>query len=94
MEKHLTVLAFHLARVQMLLLPRPRVLEPHLRHPLAQAGYVRYPLEILTIGIAVQLEIRLENGELLLGEGGSDPLRLVTALVATLGVTAFCESTN
>lgn len=93
-EKRLTVLAFHLARVQVLLLPRSRVLEPHLRHPLAKPGYVRYPLEVLAVGITVQLEVRLENRELLLGKGGSDPLRLITALVTALGVTAFCESTN
>lgn len=78
----------------MLLLPRPRILEPHLRYPLAESGYVRYPLEVLAVGITVQLKIRLENGELFLGKGGPNSLRLIAALVATLGVTAFCESTN
>lgn len=90
----LTVLPLHLARVKMFLLPRPWILEPHLRYPLAKSGYVRYPLEILPVGIAVQLKIRLENGELLLGKSGSNSLRLITTLVATLGVTAFCESSN
>jgi len=88
------VLAFHFARVKMLLLSRPRILEPDLRDPFAEPSYVRYPFEILTVGIAVQLKIRLKNGELLLGKSGSDTLRLVTALVTALGVTAFCESTN
>lgn len=58
----LTVLSLHLARVKMLLLPRPRILKPHLCHSLAEAGYVRYPLKVLAVGIAVQLKIRLENG--------------------------------
>lgn len=58
----LTVLPLQLARVKMLLLPRPRILKPHLRHSLAEPGYVRYPLKVLTVGIAVQLKIRLENG--------------------------------
>lgn len=88
------MLPFHLARVKMLLLSCSRILEPHLRHPLAQAGYVRYPFKVLTIGIAVQLKIRLQNGKLLLGKSRSHSLRLVTALVTALGVTAFCESTN
>lgn len=56
------MLPLHLARVKMLLLPRPRVLKPHLRYPLAQPGYVRYPLEVLAVGIAVQLKVRLKNG--------------------------------
>jgi len=88
------VLPFHLARVKVLLLPRSGILEPHLRDPLAEAGYVRYPLEVLTVRVAVYLKIRLENGELLLGKSSSHSLRLVTALVAALGVTAFCESSN
>lgn len=88
------MLPLHFARVKMLLLPRSRILEPHLRYPLAKPGYVRYPLEVLAVGIAIQLKIRLENGELLLGKSGPDSLRLITALMATLGVTAFCESTN
>lgn len=56
------MLPLQLARVKMFLLPRPRILKPHLRYPLAEPGYVRYPLEVLAVGIAVQLKIRLENG--------------------------------
>lgn len=55
---------------------------------------MRYPLEVLAVRIAVQLKIRLENRELFLRERGSHSLRLVTALVPALRVTAFCESTN
>jgi len=55
---------------------------------------VRYPLEVLAVGITIQLKIRLENGELLLSKSGPNSLRLIAALVTTLGVTAFCESTN
>jgi len=88
------VLPFHLARVKVLLLSRSGILEPHLRDPFAESGYVRYPLEVLSVRIAVYLKIRLENGELLLGKSSSHSLGLVTALVAALGVTAFCESTN
>lgn len=88
------MLSFHLARMEMLLLSRSRVLEPYLRHSFAESCYVRYPLEVLAVGIAVQLEIRLKNGELFLGKSSSDSLRFITALVTTLGVTAFCESTN
>lgn len=88
------MLPFHFARVQMLLLPRPRILEPNLRNSFAESGDMRYPLEVLAVRIAVQLEVRLKNGELFFREGGSHSLRLVTALVPTLGVTAFCESTN
>lgn len=55
----LTVLPLHFARVKVLLLPRSRVLKPHLRDPLAEPGYVRYPFEVLAVGIAVQLKIRL-----------------------------------
>lgn len=89
-----TVLPFHFARVQMLLLPCPRILEPNLRNSFAESGHMRYPLEILAVRIAVQLKIRLENRELFLRERGSHSLRLVTALVPALRVTAFCESTN
>lgn len=89
-----TVLPFHFSRVQMLLLPRPRILEPNLRNSFAEPGHMGYPLEILAVRVAVQLEIRLKNGELLLRERGSHSLRLVTALMPALGVTAFCESTN
>lgn len=90
----LTMLSLYFARVKMLLLPRPRILKPHLCYPLAKSGYVRYPLEVLAVGIAIQLKIRLENGELLLGKSSPDSLRFITTLMATLGVTAFCESTN
>lgn len=78
----------------MLLLSRSGILKPHLRHSLAESGYVRYPFEVLPVRIAVYLKIRLENGELLLGKSSSYSLCLATALVTTFGVTAFCESTN
>lgn len=83
------MLPFHFARVQMLLLPRPRILEPNLRDPFAEPCHVCYPLEVLPVRIAVQLKVRLKNGKLFLGERCSHSLRLVTALVTALGVTAF-----
>lgn len=88
------MLPFRFARVQMLLLPCPRILEPNLRNSFAESCNMCYPLEILTVRIAVQLKIRLKNRQLFLGEGGSHSLRLVTAFVAALRVTAFCESAN
>jgi len=83
-----TVLAFHLARVKMLLLPRPRILEPDLRDPFAEPGYVRYPFEVLAVGVAVQLKVRLQHRELLLGKGRSHALRL-TALATVLGIAVL-----
>ena len=90
----LTVLSLHFAGVEVFLLPCSRILEPHLRYPLAESSYMRYPFKVLPIRITIQLKIRLENGELLLGKSGPNSLRFIAALVTTLGVTAFCESTN
>lgn len=72
----------------VLLLPRPGVLKPDLRDPLAETGHLSYSLEILTVGVAVQLEVGLENRELLLGKGRPHPLRLA-ALTAVLGVAVL-----
>ena len=59
------------------LLPRARVLEPDLRDPLAEAGDLGYPLEVLAIGIAVQLEISLKYLELFFCEGRPHSLCLL-----------------
>lgn len=47
-----------------------------------------YPLEILSVGIAVELKVRLENRQLFLGEGRPDPLRLA-ALATVLRVAVL-----
>lgn len=80
----------------MLLLPGPRVLKPDLRHPLAESRDMGYPLEVLTIGIAVQLEVRLQDGKLFLREGRPDPFRLATfaavfriAILRGRGIVSF-----
>lgn len=69
----------------VLLLPRSGVLKPDLRDPLAETGHLSYSFEILTVGIAVQLKVSLEDRELLLGKGRPHALRLA-ALTAVLGV--------
>lgn len=53
-------------------LPRSTVLEPDLRHSLAQSGHVGDSLEILTVGIAVDSEVGLQYLQLLFGEGCTD----------------------
>lgn len=74
-----------LPSVLVLLLPRPAVLEPDLRHPLAEAGDLGDPLQVLAVRVGVQLEVRLEDLQLFLGEGRADPLRF--AFVVTLRIT-------
>lgn len=76
----------HLAAV--LFLPRAGILKPDLRDSLAQAGHLSDSLEILTVGIAVQLEVGLQHRQLLLGEGRPHALRLA-ALAAVLGVAVL-----
>lgn len=79
------VLTLSLDLAAMLLLPRPGILEPNLRDPLAETGYLSYPLEILPVGIAVHLEVGLQDCKLLLGEGRPHALRFA-ALAAVLGI--------
>lgn len=72
----------------MLLLPRTGVLKPDLRDPLAETGHLGYSLEILAVGVAVQLEVGLEDRQLLLGEGRPHALGLA-AFTAVLGVAVL-----
>lgn len=72
----------------VLLLPRTRVLKPDLRDPLAEAGHLGNSFEVLTVGVAVQLEVGLEDRELLLGEGRPHALGLAT-FTAVLGIAVF-----
>ena len=88
------MLSLHLSSVQMLLLPRSRILEPDLSHSLTQSRHVGYSLEVLPIRIAVQLKVRLENRQLFLGERRPHSLRLTAALMSALGVTAFCDKSR
>lgn len=66
----------------MLLLARSRVLEPHLGDPLAQSRHGGNPLQVLTVGIAIDVEVSLQNLQLFLGEGRSNSFGFVVLLVA------------
>ena len=79
----LLTLSFDLAAV--LLLPRPGILKPNLRDPLAEAGHLGYPLKILSVGIAVHLEVSLQDCKLLLGKGRPHAFRLA-AFATVLGI--------
>lgn len=83
LQRALLTLSLDLAAV--LLLPRPRILKPDLRDPLAETSYLGYPLEVLSVRVAVHLEVGLQDRELLLGKGRSHALRFA-ALAAVLGV--------
>lgn len=83
---HKLTLSFNFAA--MLLLPCSRILKPNLRDSFAQTSYMSYSFEILTVGIAVQLEIRLQDRKLLLGK--RCPYALCFAAFATvLGITVL-----
>jgi len=79
------MLTLSLDLAAVLLLSRPGILEPNLRDPLAEAGHLGYPLEILPVGVAVHLKVGLQNRELLLGKGRPHTLRLA-AFAAVLGI--------
>jgi len=81
------LLTFILTSMYVFFLTRPRILEPHLRHTLAETGHRGDPLQILAIRITVNLEVGLQHLQLLLGEGGAHPFRL--ALVITIAITAL-----
>lgn len=72
---------FHFSGVQMLFLPRPRILKPHLSDPFAQPRNLRYSLEVLSVRVRVQLKVRLQHLQLLFRERGSHPFRLVLAMI-------------
>ncbi len=69
-----------LARVHVLLLSGAAVLEPDLRHPLAQPRDLRDPLQVLSVRVRVNLEVGLQDLDLLLREGGAHALRLLLRL--------------
>jgi len=75
------------AGVQVLLLPRSGVLKPDLRDPFAETSDLRYSLQILAVGIGVKLEVGLQHLQLLLGECGAHPFRLV--LLIALGIATL-----
>lgn len=70
----------------VLFLPRSGILKPDLCNPFTKTSHLGYPLEVLAVGITVQLKISLKHRELLFGEGCSDALCFAT-LAAVLGVT-------
>ena len=56
-----------LVGVHVLLLPGPAILEPDLRHALAQSRDLRDPLEVLPVGVRVDLEVGLQDLDLIRG---------------------------
>jgi len=62
-----------LAGGEVFLLARPAVLEPHLSDPFTEAGYLSNPLEVLTVRVAVYLEIGLKYLNLFFSEGCPHP---------------------
>uniref|UniRef100_A0A182IYM7 Uncharacterized protein n=1 Tax=Anopheles atroparvus TaxID=41427 RepID=A0A182IYM7_ANOAO len=70
----------------MFLLAGAGVLEPDLRHPLAQPRRQRYPLQVLPVRVAVHLEVSLQDVNLLLGERRADALRFVLSTAAATAV--------
>lgn len=64
------------------------ILKPHLSNPFTQAGHRRYPFEILPIGIAVDVEVRLQYLQLFFSEGCAHSFRFV-ALLETIRFTAI-----
>lgn len=74
----------------VLFLARPRVLEPHLGDPFAESRQLGYPLQILPVRVAVDLEVGLQDVKLLLGERRPYPLGLV--LVEAVGAATICAT--
>ena len=54
----------------------------------AESGLLGDSLEVLAIGVAVEVEVSLQHLQLLLGEGGPAPLGLVGTAHARVHVTA------
>merc|ERR1712223_154237 len=77
-----------LAAGHVLLLPCPAILKPHLSHSFAEARDLSNSFKVLTIRIAVDLEICLQYLYLLFGEGRSHPFCLFF-LHQTISITAF-----
>lgn len=73
----------------MFLLPGAGVLEPHLRHPLAEARQLRDPLQVLAVGVGVDLEVGLKHLQLLVRERRPHPLALP---LAALPVRVLCAA--
>lgn len=61
-------------------------MKPDLRDPLAQPRDLGDAFEVLPVRVAVDVEIRLEDFELFLGESGPDPFGL---LLRTLAAASF-----
>lgn len=76
--------------MDMLLLAGTRILEPHLRHTFAQSRDGSDALQILPIGIAIYLKIRLQHLQLFFGKCCSNALRF--AFVVAVGIAAICKT--
>lgn len=72
----------------VLFLASSTVLEPDLRHSLTQSGHVSDSLEILAVGVAVNVEVRLKDLKLFFGECCTDAFGFV--FVETVAVIAVC----
>ena len=81
-----------LSVVDVLLLPGPAVLEPDLRHPLGEPRDLCDALEVLAVGVRVDLEVGLQDLDLLLGEGRAHALSLL--LARRLVLAALCKAEN
>ena len=79
--------------MHVLLLASARVLEPNLRHPLAQPRRERDSLQILPVRVAVHLEVGLQDLDLLLRERRPDALGFVLPVpVRIQPILARCRS--
>lgn len=75
--------------VRMLLLAGARILKPHLRHPLAQSGAQRYPLQILSVRVIINLEAAVQHLQLLLRERRSHAFALLFAAHTVVARSRF-----
>lgn len=80
-----------LTSMNVLFLPRARILEPDLCHSLRQTSHRSDSLQILTIGITIYLKVCLQHLKLLLRERGPYSLCLIFMIAITLA--AICSST-
>lgn len=61
----------------MFLLPRSRILEPDLSYSLGQSRLLGDSFEVLSIWIAVDAEVGVEDSQLILRKGSPHPLCLL-----------------
>lgn len=72
----------------MLFLTCSTILEPDLCHSLTQPSHTRNSLQILSIGIRVNVEVCLKNLKLFLRESRSNAFRFI--FIETLTIVSIC----